>query len=1154
MRKNSLLFFTMVLTVFLAGSVWSDVVLRVDPADVFIGESAVLSFSMDSPDDAVAALQVDILFDGCFTVAPGDVAPTSRTADLSIFQASSIAGGIRIAMTGIGEQIAPGTGAIAEIPVEVGCAEGCYVFDVTGCVVADPLGVEIACAEEDNEVCAIMPMCVLDVDPGSFNFGDVRVCHPAVAPMTVTNVGTAAGDVTIVVTGCASADPLSFPLAVGGSAVVDVDCHPTAEGPCTGTVELTCDGEGGGEPLVVTVTCNGVCSHISTNCPLDFGDVTIVETKDMALDITNTGDADLNVSAVTFDDADFSASGLPLVVAPGATVTVTVTVAPSAAVGAATATATIVSDACEGDVTCELAVNKLAPPFVIMYIDPVCQVIKPYTPFVIQVKVRNVTEVMPISAVYFELCTDTCIAFFDMYSVTFTTGKSVLDSMGWDIKVHYLEVGDTCLQVFLAGGIPLIEDGCLVNITLVPNAVCITANGWECGGAYTDIWFRDAMFNEGEPDDSTEDGMAIINEGPEWQQDYYVVQTTEGCLDYGCPPVVASFIDVDADGDTMAFYRIPDVNWAGFAWDPAIAPYPIDTLVSPLVNGALATDPKACGGASTLEWVWEWCPQKDALHGAGFSAPFVWVDTLVNYSSFTWPGDVVCYDTTLVYWVLERLHAHAYWDRVLDRLHAHAYWDTLHSFACAGPEPIVWLCPDNHYYGSIGALPELIYSVDMILDYDCVCLEPYEVGNEDLDTDGLGALTYTINEELNLICVSIALNSPIPDVDCASLVYVGFRLKTEGETGGEASPCTTCHYAELSIEHVKLNEAGMNVCWQDGWIHYNDFSLVGNIRESAPDSDPIYNVTVEIYDTYPGGTKLDEVYTDIAGNYGFGALEGCQPYCIHPKKDNLGDPYIGMYVTAMDAAWILQSLCHQRPLTHDQTMAADVTCNGEVTAYDAAVLLQWVVGLPVISCIGHFGFEYVGPRVAYQGSSYVCLPEILPWGSVENFEAYLRGDVTMNYPGYPKVAVTTPDVAFAGRNATISMSGDVYSAVLQLVGVTARSVSVPEGMMAEWRSVDGVTKIALAGAEPVVDARVVVEIESGEALELYGNVNEIPFATRTEKVPAIPADSGRVQSGAELSEPVQPGDEHRVWVAGGIEGDGCGVQRPGSGGGRVGEC
>ena len=74
MRKNSLLLLTMVLTVFLAGSVWGQMVLQVDDATYFIDTAGnVLTVSLTN-DANVAALQFDMTFDpDCFTIDPAVV-------------------------------------------------------------------------------------------------------------------------------------------------------------------------------------------------------------------------------------------------------------------------------------------------------------------------------------------------------------------------------------------------------------------------------------------------------------------------------------------------------------------------------------------------------------------------------------------------------------------------------------------------------------------------------------------------------------------------------------------------------------------------------------------------------------------------------------------------------------------------------------------------------------------------------------------------------------------------------------------------------------------------------------------------------------------------------------------------------------------------
>jgi hypothetical protein len=190
-------------------------------------------------------------------------------------------------------------------------------------------------------------------------------------------------------------------------------------------------------------------------------------------------------------------------------------------------------------------------------------------------------------------------------------------------------------------------------------------------------------------------------------------------------------------------------------------------------------------------------------------------------------------------------------------------------------------------------------------------------------------------------------------------------------------------------------------------------------------------------------------------------------------------------------------------------LSADVTCDGTVSAYDAALILQYVVGIDVdaLTCLGQWVFEYQG-ALAFD-ANYFCIPDLKSIRLAENFTAALRGDVSGNWglTASPKTVVgNTPAVAFRGRTATINMAGEVYSAQFELVGVTARNVIVPEGMQAEWRSANGVTKIAIAGANAVTDAAITVVVESGETLELYGAVNEVPFATRTQKVPVIPSD------------------------------------------------
>ncbi|MFQ6091223.1 MAG: cohesin domain-containing protein, partial [bacterium] len=99
----------------------------------------------------VAAMQFDLNFDTDALQVTG-VAKTDRTANMDIFSYSSTSNGIRMAATGIGHSVPPGTGPVANVTFEVSnnAAPGTYWMDLSGVVLADPLGNEIEVLAEGN--------------------------------------------------------------------------------------------------------------------------------------------------------------------------------------------------------------------------------------------------------------------------------------------------------------------------------------------------------------------------------------------------------------------------------------------------------------------------------------------------------------------------------------------------------------------------------------------------------------------------------------------------------------------------------------------------------------------------------------------------------------------------------------------------------------------------------------------------------------------------------------------------------------------------------------------------------------------------------------------------------------------------------------------
>jgi hypothetical protein len=965
--------------------------------------------------------------------------------------------------------------------------------------------------------------------------------------------------------------------------------------------------------MEMTVEGTAIASVIATDCPCVIGDVELGKSGSCSFAIDNTGDA----------DTDFSITGNPNVavtpssgtIAAGGSASIGVVWTPTV-IGELAGDLTIASTCPDAETVCALDGECIPPAAVVLGFDQDEYQTKPEQEDTIQVTIADVSTAYPVYSLYFRVVIDTQLAWFDTNTVFFDPSKTVIDSAGWDIKVHayppdwdYPDVdgdgmadsvvcahGDTSrvvmgMDIWLVGGEPLTTSGCILNLHVVKNSDGIDDLDCYCGGedCYTCIMFLDAMANEGEPEviyDAT--SIMSINDGPVWDEFTLIlpdhipnnVDATgieNGTMNTSEVYVIAREGMVACDGDQYALYyhfgASDDegdlkqlVHWGvefgafGFSaeamvgryddWvDPATLPlgwsFPFNVYTAwtdpfPFDNGVIGPGdpldpnfPQAEQNDSTgLGWWYHRMIPKPDWTGT-------WHDTFVVMTTHTtldpqWGGPQPCYDTLIVEVLVESLHVEANWMGIIGA-------PGMDFHACGQPEATVQLCVDTDYWPGgwteMNALDteKRVYSIDMILDYDCDCLVPYEVGNEGLDTELIGALTYSLDPENCRIAVSIALNEYLENTlgqePCVPVVYVGFELQPES-----VSPaCTTGHAALLSIDHVKLNEAYPTVCWDDGAITYDDYTLAGWVWYSD-NSNWVNNVTITFSDI-TDGTVLSTVTTGdktqippwADGYYGYGPFFYCpEGYCITPSKEGIPDQVI----TSLDASEILRVLCNQTTFSHNDSIAADVTCSGpglirgncdvpgkdwhevyDITAYDAAVLLRWLVGHEVESCIGQWHFEYFGDDVCYHHMPYVCWEDLDDDHLFENFEAVIIGDVTQNYETADgKVVVSTPDVAVKGRTATISMSGDIYAATLELVGVTVRSVTAPEGMLCEWRSADNVTKIAVATGESVVDAALTVELESGERLELYGTVNGIPFATRAEKIAPVPTEFSLAQN------------------------------------------
>lgn len=160
-------------------------------------------------------------------------------------------------------------------------------------------------------------------------------------------------------------------------------------------------------------------------------------------------------------------------------------------------------------------------------------------------------------------------------------------------------------------------------------------------------------------------------------------------------------------------------------------------------------------------------------------------------------------------------------------------------------------------------------------------------------------------------------------------------------------------------------------------------------------------------DLIANGASTQRTRSDAAGSYGFDNLTPGN-WTIAPSKSDPNNPAVG----ALDAAWALQASVGSRQLDRAQRIACDVTGNGTVSSFDAARILQKLVGrldrFAVAETCGSDFFFTVGSRPAAMQlpvlSSGSCTPVTITYGdlhgSVANadFGGAVFGDCTLNAP------------------------------------------------------------------------------------------------------------------------------------------------------------
>ena len=343
-------------------------------------------------------------------------------------------------------------------------------------------------------------------------------------------------------------------------------------------------------------------------------------------------------------------------------------------------------------------------------------------------------------------------------------------------------------------------------------------------------------------------------------------------------------------------------------------------------------------------------------------------------------------------------------------------------------------------------------------------------------------------------CVTAAAAGATPLVGEGVLFYLNFHVSAN------AKPCMCC---ELCFEEVYLYdpEAPLNVCTECGEVCIDYCTILGYITTWYCMEGPCEYV----YYIPQAGVRVHlsqcdqaiaSTYTDCFGMFEFDCLEplgpgqGLQdcPYCL--DLDDCAFPFA--FINAFDASLILRYLVcmddldccafnycdddQKLGMVYPQQVAADVNCTGMITAYDASLILQFVVRLiPAFPCPTNWVWYWMN---CFDGCTFECYPYVawaigIPKGDVSGY-CYMPADgelaaststvklgVPEHFDGYVEVPVMVK-----GADNVYSTQFEVeYNAddfdVTQVTGVGLGS-----GMMTAYNADNGNLLIAMAGSSP----------------------------------------------------------------------------------------
>lgn len=229
--------------------------------------------------------------------------------------------------------------------------------------------------------------------------------------------------------------------------------------------------------------------------------------------------------------------------------------------------------------------------------------------------------------------------------------------------------------------------------------------------------------------------------------------------------------------------------------------------------------------------------------------------------------------------------------------------------------------------------------------------------------------------------------------------------------GGATSP--------LTFADFRFNDGNPGDVTHNGQFTVQGLEIAGAVTYAATVS-PVSGVTMTL-----SGAGSGSAVSDATGAYRL-PVASIGNYTVTPAKAR----YSGGAISTYDSAHIAQCILGTRPAADCPLASSDVSDNGDIGAYDAALIARHAVGMMTnpSSSAGQWSFN-----PASRSYSPLTVGQ-----SGQNYAAFLEGDVTGNWAGGGvSAAQTSVAVCLDGQ---VAAAGDTLSLPLRVSGAAGEEI------------------------------------------------------------------------------------------------------------------